>query len=143
MANSVSPYRDPPGETISMRIPDPEAIQINRPPHASERALWLAGRVCGWLGEAFIGFSWIALSWAGRYEKERNPAQRKERTLLPVHRCRNVAEVTRCPNCFREIKELIETIRIEHGMTFKTVQCEECTEIHTRQLERLEKAKWN
>ena len=126
-----------------MRIQDKETIQKTRAHHAPERVIRMAGNLCVWVGEAFIGLSRLYLSWISRFETKWNIEERQTGPLLPVHRCRNVDEVTRCPNCFREIKSLVETIRIEHGFTIKTIQCEDCTEIHSQHLERLEQAKWN
>ncbi len=127
-----------------MRPNDPKTIPTNRTDDARKCAYRLAGNICGWIGEAFIGIACLCLSRTGEFEKARDSEKGTKRALLPGNRSRVMEPLKpRCFGCKREVDQLIETVLIDNGLTVKNVRCEDCTEIYMDRLNKLEKAKWN
>ena len=54
--------------------------------HAKDKALRMAARGLAWLGESFIGVSFILLCHVGKPESPGDSDAREEGPVLPVHR---------------------------------------------------------
>ncbi len=133
-------------KTRQMHISNQSGIQSNRTHHAGEHALRLAGRVCSWLGETFIGLSFLALSLYSRNEKTRDPEKRKRSgsVLLPIHRSGDMPkQKVRCPGCGRDVKveELVMLMFVEPGgVQVKAQRCTNCEDIYVEKMKMLEKS---
>lgn len=130
-----------------MRIQDQEIIQKTGAHHAPERAIRMAGNLCLWVGEAFIGLSCLYLSWVSRSEKKRNIEKRQTGPLLPVHcgRAMDKQQIRhRCYGCKREVNLIIDSIEIAPSVIIKNNKCEDCTEIAIARIhENRAAAEWN
>ena len=95
--------------------------------HAKDKALRMAARGLAWIGESFIGVSFILLCHARKPESPGDSDARQEGPLLPLHRrgvghkMREQEIVYECEGCRRLVKLII---KIE-GFS----RCEDCKDI--------------
>ena len=107
-----------------LRHKDASVLQSDSPPSRKERALRVLADGCLWIGEAFIGLSYIMLSQIRKPNYCRRVEEMPRRLLLPADGQRKDKDMREeiilfeCQGCFRKVNILIPIHNIN--------RCEDC-----------------
>lgn len=110
-----------------MQPPDTVLLQKTNPPYAKDKALRMAARGCAWLGDAFIGISFLLLCHVRQPKSAGASDAGREGPLLPFPGSGDGIQMReqiihyRCPGCLRVVKIMLQI----EGL----LRCEDCEQI--------------